>query len=287
MIAKLLQTDQPWFIDGARYLSYAGGVLETMRELAPPVAASRTLDERYKDLSDYAALYINQRPASALDENGIGRMSILGPVAQNLAPYEKIFMTDLADIRREAAELVGQGARGLFVQADTPGGTITGTPETAAAIAEIAADGIPVAVHADSLLASAGYYALAAADFISASPSAYVGSIGVIIPWVDFRGLWEQLGFEWSPVVSEKADLKGIAMGPSLSESHRGELQRQINAAEDEFRGFVLEHRAVLEDAMRGQATRAGEGLESGLVDYVEDADTAYQRLLSATNRET
>lgn len=232
--------------------------------------------ERFKRWQKTLSFYYPMRRAAFVDENNIGHIHILGALAQGLPMVDKLFMTCFDEIREEVSSLLEQGVGGIMVEADSPGGTVHGTPETAALFSSLK---IPVGVHTRSLLASACYYMLAGADFISGTVSASVGSIGVIVPWRDVAGLWERFGVKWDPVISQGSDLKGMGAGPSLTDEHRDELQRMVDASLSDFKGHVLASRQVDDSAIRGQTLRGAEAKKAGLIDHVEEFNAAYNRL--------
>ena len=53
----------------------------------------------------------------------------------------------------------------------------------------------PVVIHMGDLCASGGYYAAVAGDYLVASPTTILGSIGVILPLINASGLMEN----WLP----------------------------------------------------------------------------------------
>jgi signal peptide peptidase SppA len=67
----------------------------------------------------------------------------------------------------------------IFLQVDSPGGSVTGVEELAKTIRESSSH---VIGFTDTCAASGGYWVLAACDEVVATPSALVGSIGVYIP---------------------------------------------------------------------------------------------------------
>ena len=101
---------------------------------------------------------------------------ILPRCASWLEGYGVISAEGLAG-RVEAAAAADAAA--IMICFDSPGGLVAGTPEAAARIAAVARGTLVVAV-ADHLMASAAYFLASGCTAIVASPSALVGSIGVI-----------------------------------------------------------------------------------------------------------
>ena len=247
---------------------------------------SKLCKSAYFEASDAnASAFFVPREAASLDVNGIGHMSIKGVVGQGLSPIEKTCgNTDTRDVQAEIAGLVAQGAKGILLCIDSPGGTITGTPELAETIAVTAAD-IPVFVFSDSQICSAAYWLACGASKIVCTESAEIGSIGVYLPWIDRSAQWEEEGIKADPVINTGGNLKAIGFGPSLSPAHRDQLQSFVDNIFEKFRSAVVQSRALNEaavpdTAMQGQVFLGEDAVSNGLVDLIANKDDAYELLL-------
>jgi ClpP class serine protease len=83
----------------------------------------------------------------------------------------------------------------------------------------------------------------------------------------------------WEPIVS--GALKGAGMGPSLSDSQRASLQRLVDDSYSMFKGNVLKHRKVSDEAMQGELYLAARALQYNLIDAVLTEDDAYDRFFT------
>lgn len=233
---------------------------------------------RADDSSDNGALkledFFTPRRPMTVDDDGIATIHILGPVGKGLSKMEKqCGATSFEDIRADLAAAPAAGARGILLHFENaPGGTVTGTPETAQLIAESA---LPIVAFTDDLMASASYYMAAGAKAIVASPSASVGSIGVYIPWVDRGELYAREGLKPDPIVNTGGDLKALGFGGTLTEAQRAYLQEMVDDDFAEFSGHVRNYRAVDSSAMRGQTLSGRKALAANLVDALGDISTA------------
>ena len=81
-----------------------------------------------------------------------------------------------------APELRNQDA--VILDIDSPGGTVAGTPELGAAVAALNGQK-PVYAFSSGLMCSAAYWIASQAEAIYATPSARVGSIGVVQTVID------------------------------------------------------------------------------------------------------
>lgn len=263
---------RPWFITPAAHASICA-VLESS------AAEASFLTRADDDLAaDFSAIVPARRPL-AVDPEGVASIHILGPLGKNLSRLEQSCgATSFEAIRGDMELALVQGARGFLLEFDSPGGTITGTPELAALIATKV---LPTVAYTEDVMASAAYYLAAGADAIVASPSASVGSIGVYIPWMDTSARYAAAGVRPDPIVNTGGDLKALGFGGSLSEEQRGHLQDQVDADFARFRAHILAHRSVPASAFRGQVLSGEAALAANLVDQLGDRAAARSRLVS------
>jgi len=167
---------------------------------------------------------------------------------------------------------VEEGARGIFLEISSPGGTVVGNAEIAEAVQ---ACPIPVLAFSDDLACSAAYNIAVSADWAFGTPSSTWGSIGTIIPWIDQSAMWAAEGMDWQPITNAEGDLKAAMHGPSLTPDQRASLEQYVQDAFEQFRGNVLRRRLVSADAMRGQAFLAPRALANNLIDKIALEDEA------------
>lgn len=261
---------RPWFITAAAHFS--------IRQ-AFEAHVSRhgsDLPRLSLDLADM----VNPRRPMAVDAQGIATIHVLGPLGRNLSNLEKTCgATSFEDIESELEQANADPAvRGILLHVDSPGGTVQGTPEAAAAVA---ASAKPVVAYTDGLMASAAYYLSAGASRIIASPSADVGSIGVYIPWVDYSGANEAAGIRPDPIVNTGGDLKATGFGGVLTEAQRAHLQEQVDLSFADFKAHIAAHREVAEPAMRGQTLSGSQAIAANLVDALGTLAQARALLLA------
>jgi signal peptide peptidase SppA len=220
---------------------------------------------------------VNQRRPLSIDAAGFATIHILGPLGKNLSNLEKACgCTSFEDIRADLEQAIALRARGILLDVDSPGGTVQGTPETAAALA---AAPLPVVAYSENTMASCAYYLAASAKAIVASPSAWIGSIGVFIPWVDYAEQFAALGLKPDPIVNEGGDLKTVGFTGRLNATEREYLQAVVDDHFAQFRDHVLAYRAVPATAMRGQCFAGYNALGANLVDLIGEKAAAYAEL--------
>lgn len=265
---------RPWYITPAAHAAIHV-LLESRLGIMAPGAFERSAATPVAglDLSDF----VTPRKPMSIDQEGIATIHVLGPLGKGLSKMEKTCgATDFADIQAEYNSAIKDGARGVLLDINSPGGTIGGTPETASLIGS---KRVPTVAYADELMASAAYFIGAGADAIVASPSAEVGSIGVYIPWVDYSERLKALGMKPDPIVNDGGDLKAIGFGGKLTEAHREHLQERVNSSFSLFQNHVRSFRDVPDSAMRGQVLTGSAALSSSLIDQMGDMDAAREKL--------
>lgn len=237
---------------------------------------SAHLDRKSEDLS-IADLFV-PRPEATIDDQKLAHVHIKGPIGKGLSKMEKTCgATDFADIHADFAGARAAGARGILLNVDSPGGTVLGTRETAALVAE---SPIPVVAYTEDLMASAAYYLAAGASRIVATPSAMAGSIGVYVPWMDYADHLKARGLRPNPVVNTGGDLKALGFHGELTTAQRQHLQEQVDHDFSLFKAHVRQFRDVPDSAMRGQVLSGEQAQAAGLVDDLGGWAVAYDSLL-------
>jgi capsid assembly protease len=214
-------------------------------------------------------------PSSSSAPSKIAVIQVQG----GLTPRGSWFGTSLSglasQVRRAAADA---DVASIILDIDSPGGTVSGTPEAATAVRDAAAQK-PVVAIANTLAASAAYWIGSQASEFVMAPSADVGSIGAMILHQDVSGFLDRMGIKLTMIRSEQSPLKNEAhpFGP-LSEGAQGFLQQRANEAGAEFIRAVASGRRVTqtkvrEDFGQGRVYGAREAVARGMADRVATLD--------------
>lgn len=162
--------------------------------------------------------------------------------------------------------------RAIVLDIDSPGGTITGVPELGAFIEALSAR-LPVVAYTETQMCSAGYWIGCAAGEIVCSPSASVGSVGVIIALLDDSEKWRAEGYK--PRVYKTGELKDMGnRGVEWRESWDEFLQERVDSNGELFFNHVRKNRPDIADEVfetAGWWSGAKLG-QLGLVDYFADS---------------
>lgn len=249
---------RPWFITSEGHAAVARVVRAAM------VRANGEMD---------LSVFANPREEMEILPSGIAKIHVCGVLGKGLSQIEQSCgNTDYERIADEIEEAQELGARGIFLEISSPGGTVVGNAEIAEAVRDCS---VPVMAFSDDLACSAAYNIAASATWCYGTPSSTWGSIGTIIPWVDQSAAWAAEGLAWDPITNTEADLKGAMHGPSLTPEQRASLEEYVQDAFEQFRGNVLASRAVPQSAMRGQAFFAPRALANNLIDGILSEEEA------------
>lgn len=169
--------------------------------------------------------------------------------------------------------------RGIFLDLDTPGGTVYETDELYLALVDYAQrTRRPIWAYMNHQACSGGYYAAMAADKIYANRNTTTGSIGVIISVSDYSGLYDTLGIKTQYIVSGGNKAMGAADTP-LSDEQRAIYQSIVDEAFAQFTGIVCAGRGMSEEELLpladGRIYTAAQALEAGLIDEIASRDEA------------
>lgn len=228
----------------------------------------------------------SRRTPSTESPRGVARIPVSGVIMPKGSA-----MSDISG--GTSAEAIGNAIRSavntpdvssIVLDIDSPGGAVDGIPELAALIAD--ANRIkPVTAVANHEAASAAYWLASQAGRIIASPSARVGSIGVISKHEDESDKNERAGVKTTLISAGKHKAEGSPWEP-LSEDAHAHLQAMV----DEFYGMFVEAvasgRGVTAAAVQsgfgeGRMVTAKNALALGMVDGIGTIESVIQEELA------
>lgn len=169
---------------------------------------------------------------------------------------------------------------GIILRINSPGGSVTASDIIHHDISEFKKrTKIPVQACIMGIGASGGYYVAAAADRITAHPTAITGSIGVILMKFNVEGLMGKIGVEEQTVKSgdkkdimspfRKATPEEVRLGQEIIDQFYGRFLDVVMARS----GNTLS-REELRKVADGRIYTAGQALQAGLIDatgYLDD----------------
>lgn len=216
-------------------------------------------------------------------ENGIGVIPIHGPMMRNpdlLCQY--LFGAVDTEAVIDAVNTAAQrpDVQATFLDIDSPGGSVSGTPELAQAVADLCKSKYTYAFSGGQMC-SAAYWVASQCDAIYVTPSARVGSIGVILPVVDSSEAYKQAGLHVEVFAAGKYKSTGMP-GVALTDDQRAWLQSDVEEIASDFRSAVLVRgRSIPAEAMEGQTFSARQAMRFNLAGTVKSRDAALAMLRS------
>lgn len=214
----------------------------------------------------------------------IGVLPIYGPIMPKAGLMTALSgASSIEQIRTGFRALLADDAvSAIILDIDSPGGRVDLVPEMATEI--LAARGRkPIVAIANTLMASAAYWLASSADEIVASPSANVGSIGVVIRHVEVSRANERIGITHTLIQRPATKAEGNDLEP-LGDEARTHFQMVVDDIYAMFVGAVAKGRGVAAAAVRdgygkGRVLPAARAKTAGLVDRVETFDETVRRL--------
>ncbi len=164
---------------------------------------------------------------------------VLGPLVRTDAeavPGETSYETIRSSIQ---AALDDPSVENIELFINSPGGDVSGLPELAGFIGG-AARQKKMCAWIDGLGASAAYWLASATGDIRTSPSAQVGSIGVLYVHDDITGFLELYGINRTWMQAGKYKTAGAPK--KLSAEEKTAIQARLDAVYDKFTTFVASH---------------------------------------------
>lgn len=216
-------------------------------------------------------------------EDGVGIIRLHGPLMRDPDLISTLLFgaTDInqvADAVRQAAD--SKEVKSILLDIDSPGGTVNGTPELAQVVADASKLKTIYAFSAGQMC-SAAYWVASQCQAVYASPSARVGSIGVMLPFIDSAEKFRSQGLKVEVFAAGK--FKGMGTpGVPLSEEQRALLQADVEEIAADFKEAVLARgRRIPDEAMEGQSFSARKAQRYNLAGVVRGRDEVMARLRS------
>jgi signal peptide peptidase SppA len=251
--------------------------------LCDPIKAANHLKyaEKYGVIDGVLDMFFNPVVKPYVTQGGTAVIPVQGFLAMGLTKFDKMTgASDMGDIGDSIDEMLANPAvKRIAFEIDSPGGTVVGTPELADKIASIP---LPTMAYARKLMASGAYYTGSQADYVYASPSAVVGSIGVISVDESYEEAFKNMGIKVEVFRAGKYKAPNIA-GEGYTEDMRAMEQSTVEAMAEEFKQTVLRKRSMANRAdMEGQVftgrEAANKNLITGLASSFAEALVAFEQ---------
>jgi protease-4 len=214
-------------------------------------------------------------------------IDIWGPISNEpiIVPNAGVIPGMTARIRQEL-EIAFQDPliRGVLLRINSPGGTLTDSDVIYNSLMEFKkSKRVKIVASMGDLAASGAVYVAMAADEIYGHPTTVTGSIGVIMPHMDFSGLADKLGVRSDPIASGLYKDIDDPIRPRTAEE-QAMLRGIVTRLHEKFVKVVESGRKKMSSAQvreiaDGRLFTAEEAETLGLIDGIGYLDEAYRRL--------
>lgn len=201
-------------------------------------------------------------------DGGIAVVSVDGPLVNLSTPFTANYPTLTAafDYCRTSDDVAA-----VVVRFKTPGGTVSGLAECAAALDKLSDAKLTIG-QVDGGCYSAGYYLASFCGELHCGATDHVGNIGVVSNLYDFSDHFRQQGVK--PVTIRTGAIKGLGILGNPVTDAQVSLLSHINAQHFEhFRGAVMSGREMsaeqFEAVSDGRWWLGSEAVVNGIIDRV------------------
>lgn len=219
---------------------------------------------------------------SASIRDGVALIPIEGPMFKRASFFQAISgATDYTSIAQDlTTALDDPNVRAVMLQIDSPGGEVGGLSDL---VAMIRSANKPVHAHIDGQGASAAYWLASAADHVTASSTAVIGSVGAQIGMTIKE---PKVGEKAYRFVSSQSPFKNA--GPDTEEG-AAHIQSLADDLGQIFVDAVAEHRSVetkhvVEHFGRGSMMVASRAHAAGMIDATSTFEAAFSDLQQEIN---
>lgn len=216
---------------------------------------------------------------SGIEDKQIAILNIKGPIlqySQNCGPMgTKDMMVKMEEWKPQ------ENIVGVFLDFDTGGGQLAGTPKFAEYIYYYN-QVKPVLGFTEGNLASAGLYLASGCKEIIADKHAMaIGSLGTMHKSINMDGAIEKLGGKVIEVYADKSTKKNYASREARNGNLTPLIKDELNPLNEKFHEEVLTYRpSIKEEALDGHHTfNIQKALTLGLIDAIGDKQFAINRL--------
>lgn len=203
------------------------------------------------------------------DKNSILRLELDGVIMDG-----KRFLKQLKKYREE------DNVKAIVIEVNSPGGVVGPSQEIYQEILKTRESfGKPVVVVCTGMMASGAYYAAVAADKIVVAPGAMMGSIGVIMEFLNLEKLYDWAKVSRYTITTGKYKDSG-AEYRAMRPDERALFQEMINDVFAQFKTAVAEGRNLKPEFVAqyadGRVFTGAAGVKLGFADEIGTVDDAY-----------
>ena len=275
-------------IQRTRTVEYGGVAVTDIRELSEARANSRPYFMMPTALEGSSlVIEIDKKAVADAPVGSVAVIPITGPVMRDDGMSSYGTETKARFLREVYAN---DNIKGVVLNINSGGGEVDGTMAFANVVRS---RNKPVVALANSMAASAAYWIAMNSDTIMMNdPTAQVGSIGVMMTFLDDSAYWEKMGIKWTDIVADGSESKNKGYFDALKGKFSTIKSESLNPLREMFAQATIDARGSkidleAENVLSGKmyfaaATPSGNksAIEVGLADSIGNLDDAVNRVL-------
>lgn len=267
-------TRQPWVITGEKLTAIMSALDAKIAGDFRTIGPMQDGEDDGDDCDEYREFQLTTGTVAVIPVHGI--------LGKHLSSLEMACGGCSLDTLQAQLKAAGSSPRisAIVLDINSPGGTVTGTPETAKMIAEIRATK-PVIGFTDSECCSGAMWLASQCSQVYATESAVLGSVGVRMVLLDYTRKLEAEGVKVNAISSGKYKLLGAPF-KALAEDEREMLQAESDEIHAQFQQALNSVRKVDKDKLQGQVYRGVIASQHGFTDGVVDEFDDVLRMLAS-----
>lgn len=215
----------------------------------------------------------------SITDQGEAAITISGPLSEEGPDeFDIVFGyggTSYMNIRHAIEKARVETTGNIYLNINSPGGTLTGLDDTFEAIREAAKERTVIAVNYGLVASAALWLASGATKLIAKNPTSMTGSIGVVVTATDFSGYYAKYGIDVVTLTNtaspdKRPDIK--------TEDGQNVIITELNQLYSVFENRVLNLGISVESirSLKGAVVAAEKAIEIGLVaGYKAEGDTS------------
>lgn len=223
-----------------------------------------------------------------LTSDGVALIPMMGPLVHRATGMDAFCggMKDYGALRGElGAAMHDSAVRGILLEVDSPGGEVAGCFDLTDQIAAYGAEK-PIHAIANDMAASAAYALASSAANITATRTARVGSIGVMVMHQDRSKADEKRGLSYTTIVSGNRKNDNSPHAP-MPEAVRTHIQGEVDRLGGIFHQTVARGRKMDASAVRDMQAatyNADDAKQHRLIDQIGTYGDALGEITDAVN---
>lgn len=275
--------NRPWYIDKAEATNYAWAIKALLdgkivfeadrKDFEPRIITSPSVA-----LSESEGQPISQSANQPKARSGnVAIIPVQGPLMKKDQYCGPVGMDTIGRRIKELDKNPDIDA--IILDINSPGGTVSGTSLLGKTIKNASK---PIIAYVNELAASAAYWLASQADeIIAADEKAQIGSIGVMLSFIDIQPAWELQGVKFHSIVSDLSEEKNKLFEEVRKGNYKEYKEQVLNPLAERFIATVKSTRADKikdETIFKGRVDFADKALEIGLIDSIGSLDFAIER---------